>query len=381
MCSCVSYQGWPSRTDFLQHIRDFSPFTVRRAGEVYPLHALSSRRCESLVDVSCAPNHGSAEFYGDPTKTEYVRLPLSCYIDAFVAYANDRPHYLHREGTQLYLSQCLVYSSQEQDADRIVPHVMESIVTPEILIGQDLYEVNLWMNIYDHTRSAIHYDGNHNLLCVQQGSKTVALISPEHTSKLQPYSAYCGTPNHTHLSWDALRDLRDVVIELVVKEGEALFIPEGWWHQVTSSSCTLAINFWFRSPLHSLLIRNIMIPYYLRAVVHRLQESLVCELREEVYRLSDDINSRVIDAMTTDIFELHLAQSGLLALESEMMFMSSVRNQSRLWLPSARKVLFYVFADNIVDSICCTGHRSLAESFPIRFSVCRLCNHHYLGEK
>lgn len=27
---------------------------------------------------------------------------------------------------------------------------------------------------------------------------------------------------------------------------EALYIPEGWWHQVTSSSGTVAVNVWFK---------------------------------------------------------------------------------------------------------------------------------------
>lgn len=27
---------------------------------------------------------------------------------------------------------------------------------------------------------------------------------------------------------------------------EALFIPEGWWHQVTSSRGTVAVNVWFK---------------------------------------------------------------------------------------------------------------------------------------
>lgn len=38
---------------------------------------------------------------------------------------------------------------------------------------------------------------------------------------------------------------------------EALFIPEGWWHQVTSSRGTVAINVWFKvqSPCHGKGIR------------------------------------------------------------------------------------------------------------------------------
>lgn len=31
-----------------------------------------------------------------------------------------------------------------------------------------------------------------------------------------------------------------------VGEGEGLFIPEGWWHQITSSPGTVAVNVWFK---------------------------------------------------------------------------------------------------------------------------------------
>jgi hypothetical protein len=34
---------------------------------------------------------------------------------------------------------------------------------------------------------------------------------------------------------------------MVGQPGDALFIPEGWWHQVNSEAGTIAVNFWWSS--------------------------------------------------------------------------------------------------------------------------------------
>ena len=50
--------------------------------------------------------------------------------------------------------------------------------------------------------------------------------------------------------------------------GDGLFIPEGWWHHVTSSAHSIAINYWFRSPIYNLIHNNNISNYLLRAVYH-----------------------------------------------------------------------------------------------------------------
>ena len=44
--------------------------------------------------------------------------------------------------------------------------------------------------------------------------------------------------------------------------GDALFIPEGWWHQVESSVVTIALNFWWRSHLDVALSRAMEHPHF-----------------------------------------------------------------------------------------------------------------------
>ena len=33
-----------------------------------------------------------------------------------------------------------------------------------------------------------------------------------------------------------------------MQAGDAVFIPEGWWHQIDSTDITIAVNFWWQSP-------------------------------------------------------------------------------------------------------------------------------------
>ena len=42
-------------------------------------------------------------------------------------------------------------------------------------------------------------------------------------------------------------------IRVVLNAGDALFIPEGLWHQVTSSDHTIAVSYWFDSAIPILI--------------------------------------------------------------------------------------------------------------------------------
>ena len=54
--------------------------------------------------------------------------------------------------------------------------------------------------------------------------------------------------------------------------GDALFIPEGWWHQVDSQDMTIAVNFWWRSAFSKSLQPH-MYAYYLRRIMDSLLDA------------------------------------------------------------------------------------------------------------
>mmetsp|Transcript_39812 Transcript_39812/g.94556 ORF Transcript_39812/g.94556 Transcript_39812/m.94556 type:complete len:396 (-) Transcript_39812:178-1365(-) len=104
-------------------------------------------------------------------------------------------------------------------------------------------------------RSSTHYDPYHNLLCVVAGSKSVRLVSPKHTALLYPKEVYGESTNHSQVDFanpDLERfplysEVDGLALSAELEPGDALFIPEGWWHQVSSAKATIAVNFWWQS--------------------------------------------------------------------------------------------------------------------------------------
>ena len=54
-----------------------------------------------------------------------------------------------------------------------------------------------------------------------------------------------------------------------MQAGDAVFIPEGWWHQIDSAAGTIAVNLWWRSAYDRLLGSH-MDSYYLRRALQSL---------------------------------------------------------------------------------------------------------------
>lgn len=66
-----------------------------------------------------------------------------------------------------------------------------------------------------------------------------------------------------------------------VQAGDALFLPEGWWHQIDSTGITIAVNFWWPSEFEALLGGH-MDAYYLRRIVQSLTEARKKDLLQQI---------------------------------------------------------------------------------------------------
>lgn len=127
------------------------------------------------------------------------------------------------------------------------------------------------MNV-DTSVSALHYDGFHNILHVDQGSKHVTLISPKYTEFLDPGASYSSsTANHSKSSSLSSSSSSFLALQCTLYAGDAVFIPEGWWHRIESQEFTVALNYWFKSPAYEFLHnQRQMIPYLLRSLALEL---------------------------------------------------------------------------------------------------------------
>ena len=189
--------------------------------------------------------------------------------------------------SSLYLAQCPLRS---KNGPAPLSALLQDVATPGFLDAEGLTSVNLWVST-GHTESNLHYDEYDNVLCVIEGHKTVSLFKPSSTYHFHVAPAFAASANHTGLSpstytTDALR--------VCVKPGQALYIPEGWWHHVVSSSssdtgtCTIGVNFWFHRPL----VPSILRPYYIRKLFFKATQ----QYKERLFgiRLSQALKSQAL---------------------------------------------------------------------------------------
>ena len=95
-----------------------------------------------------------------------------------------------------------------------------------------------------------------NFLCQVFGRKEVVLFAPTPANEavLRPFSSTL----HPHLRNTSMLDLADAKVleenpdlqkaswsHVILRPGEALFIPKGWWHFVRSLDPSLSVNFWW----------------------------------------------------------------------------------------------------------------------------------------
>lgn len=250
-------QTWPLNGEFSQHCKAYLPYCVRQAPEVCnstQICALLSN-CSTEIDVSCIST--SEEYFcGHLASRQHIRLKLCDISNGFQAVGISN-HWTHScsYDVSLYLSQFPIFTAEAREMSPICDEIKGCIRVPTILEHRMLSQVTLWMNMDVQTISSLHYDGYHNLLCVVTGKKTVRMCSGDYSRFLFPFMAFSGSANHSkqyRVFAEAVHRLpANAVLEVEVRSGEALFIPEGWWHEVVSDPATMAISFWFESGLMS----------------------------------------------------------------------------------------------------------------------------------
>lgn len=101
----------------------------------------------------------------------------------------------------------------------------------------------------------LHYDHVDNLHGIVYGRKRITLFAPEDLRYLYPSSIFSFVPtmSRANLSeadrdqFPRLRKAKPLVVEL--EPGQMLFIPAGWWHQVTTPVLSISIDFpWTQAP-------------------------------------------------------------------------------------------------------------------------------------
>jgi hypothetical protein len=96
------------------------------------------------------------------------------------------------------------------------------------------------------TFTPLHYDLTNNLLAQVKGSKRIVLVPPSESSKLYN-SAHVFSDVHDITDPERLKqfplaaEARSYEVDL--EEGELLYIPLGWWHQVTALDFSVTLTY------------------------------------------------------------------------------------------------------------------------------------------
>ncbi|XP_073141034.1 lysine-specific demethylase JMJ31 isoform X1 [Henckelia pumila] len=273
----------------------FSKWDVTNGGLDYLQEMAGSSVVEAMLSRS-AP-----VFYGDIRSHERVQLPFSTFIEycknlllsrhhdnnsfsqlkehkpvGLASQHGDSPHE-DEAPQQIYLAQVPIANTGNDEKVQL-ECLREDIETPAFLKSKTLASVNLWMN-NDRTRSSTHYDPHHNLLCLISGCKQVIMWPPSATPFLYPFPLYGEASNHCSVPlenpdfriYPRAKNLEEYSQKVILHAGDALFIPEGWFHQVDSESLTIAVNFWWGSDMISGMLEH-MDSYYLRRILKRLTD-------------------------------------------------------------------------------------------------------------
>lgn len=309
------YCGWPDRKAFDRHVETFQPFStvLTHLNEFPKPEDLSKLHFE--VDVCTTEKDTGNIFYGDVIRQDHLRMKISSFCDGFTATERGDLHWIQSTGLNMYLSQATLFSTNSITAP-VQIRLQQEIEQPLPLkrSGLSVSQINLWMNI-DSSRTCLHYDQYNNILVMVRGRKVVSLVSPQYTNATRAaYQIAGGGANHSAASSAKELIANDhllphEVLVCVLEAGDALFIPEGWWHDVASDACSMAANYWFKSPLSPLIDGLIytspdnsrhMLPYILRSSLQMLiEENMKSTLRHyhEKPKVVD------VDAMMFDEFE------------------------------------------------------------------------------
>ncbi|MGE0445173.1 MAG: cupin-like domain-containing protein [Vicinamibacterales bacterium] len=103
-------------------------------------------------------------------------------------------------------------------------------------------DLNLWLGPAGHTEP-LHFDTGDGTLMQLHGAKRVVLYPPSQTPNLYPYPFYREIPPwFSQVDTDqpdpaAFPDFAEAQrhrIDVTIQQGEILFIPVSWWHEVTA---------------------------------------------------------------------------------------------------------------------------------------------------
>jgi hypothetical protein len=233
-----------------------SPF----GATILPYEYIVDKNHTSVIDNGT----GSQDFGGESQE-------LSEILENLSKGSSDGAFHRFNAPLALFLQTCKLkskprlYIAQAQIAD-LPKQLRDDLHTPRLVkeAGRgDVYDANIWVGI-PPTYTPLHKDPNPNLFVQLASSKSVRIFRPSvGASIFREVQLRIGQTSSSTLRGEEMmegpeRDALDEVTwgepvgnegyEVVVRRGDALFIPKGWWHSIKSigTGVNASANWWFR---------------------------------------------------------------------------------------------------------------------------------------
>ena len=116
---------------------------------------------------------------------------------------------------------------------------------PDYITGvtPDTHACNFWIGPKG-THTPLHHDVCIIIHAHFRGRKRWQLIHPNYTPNVYNSRHVFSDVDIRNIDYDRYPMMRDVpILDVVVEEGEALFVPLSWWHAVTSLSPCISMTF------------------------------------------------------------------------------------------------------------------------------------------
>ncbi|KAK7011953.1 lysine-specific demethylase 8 [Biomphalaria glabrata] len=158
--------------------------------------------------------------------------------------------------TWLTINQFLSYYTSEE---LYLVHSLDGKMSDMVLVPQNLHcggfqkmiqQAVLWLGSGE-IQSVLHYDELDNMLCMLEGQKHVILIDKAHKADVEA-EGFVEAGGYSLVDVDNIDRKKFPKLyniewyEVLLNQGDCLFIPRGWYHRMKSSGHRhMAINIWF----------------------------------------------------------------------------------------------------------------------------------------
>jgi hypothetical protein len=142
------------------------------------------------------------------------------------------------------------YYLQQYSIREYFPELLQDLDTPALNSPADLLSaLNFWIGGAGCV-TQLHYDRDHNFLVQVRGRKALTLFAPEDSGYLYPNT----DSEYAHVSRIELENADKNKFPLfdqatpfycLLEEGDALYLPPYWWHQVRSLEMCINVNYWW----------------------------------------------------------------------------------------------------------------------------------------